>query len=108
MRGGSRIGVSVLCPWWVKTQIADSERNRPEHLREPSQKPAPLAARIDQAVRTALASGMPPAEVAEHTVRAIQEECFYIFTHQAIKGAFRRRFDTLIAEQNPTYDPNFG
>jgi NAD(P)-dependent dehydrogenase (short-subunit alcohol dehydrogenase family) len=106
--GRGRIGVSVLCPWWVKTQIADSERNRPEHLREASRRPAPQDQMLDQAVRAALATGIPPAEVAEHTVRAIQEGRFYIFTHQAIKGAFRRRFDALLAEHNPTYDPKFG
>ncbi|HEX2570827.1 MAG TPA: SDR family NAD(P)-dependent oxidoreductase [Polyangia bacterium] len=106
--GGGPIGVSVLCPWWVKTQIADSERNRPDHLREAARQPGRHERTLDQAVRAALATGLPPAEVAEHTVRAIQERRFYIFTHQAIKAAFRRRFDALLDEKNPTYDPNFG
>ena len=107
-QSGGRIGVSVLCPAWVKTQIADSERNRPEHLREPPRPAAPQEQKLTQAVRAALAAGISPAEVAEHTLRAIQEERFYIFTHPAIKGAFRRRFDALLAEQNPTFDPKFG
>jgi NAD(P)-dependent dehydrogenase (short-subunit alcohol dehydrogenase family) len=106
--GGGRVGVSVLCPGWVKTQLASSERNRPEHLRESSPGSAPQDKTLAQAVRVALAAGIPPAEVAEHTLRAIQEERFYVFTHPALKGAFRRRFDTLIAEQNPTFDPNIG
>ncbi|HLM64031.1 MAG TPA: SDR family NAD(P)-dependent oxidoreductase [Acidimicrobiales bacterium] len=30
--GGDGVGVSVLCPEWVRTRIADSERNRPEDV----------------------------------------------------------------------------
>src|ERR687897_616721 len=29
---GGAVGVSVLCPEWVRTNIADSERNRPEEV----------------------------------------------------------------------------
>ena len=29
---GLDVKVSVLCPGWVNTRIADSERNRPAHL----------------------------------------------------------------------------
>ena len=29
---GAPVGVSVLCPEWVRTHIADSERNRPEEV----------------------------------------------------------------------------
>src|SRR5690606_27659568 len=31
---GAPVGVSVLCPEWVRTQIADSERNRPDGVGE--------------------------------------------------------------------------
>ena len=35
----STLGISVLCPGIVRTNIIDSERNRPEHLRRPFIRP---------------------------------------------------------------------
>ncbi len=54
----------------------------------------------------AVSNGMPPSEVADHVVRAIQGEQFYIFTHPHILGAFKRRADAILAQQNPTFDPS--
>src|SRR4029453_18795380 len=31
---GAAVGVSVLCPEWVRTRIAESERNRPDDVAE--------------------------------------------------------------------------
>src|SRR4029453_11370531 len=43
---GAPVGVSVLCPEWVRTNIADSDRNRPDDVAEIVMPPdAPVEAR---------------------------------------------------------------
>ena len=59
---GSAVGVSCLCPGWVKTAIVDSERNRPEWaapppLEEPTDDP--MAELRRQFVTDTVASGRP-------------------------------------------------
>ena len=72
----TKLGVSVLCPGWVKTQIIQSGRNRPAELENPppTEPPSPeLLAWFQQAVK-AVESGMSPQEVAARTFDAIRED----------------------------------
>ena len=86
---GSDIGVSVLCPGWVRTGITESGRNRPERFGERSNlPPSPMAAMAAEAVRT----GLDPAAVAAQVVDAIRENHLYIFTHPEMRGAVDERF----------------
>jgi short-subunit dehydrogenase len=32
---GSTVGITALCPGWVNTRIAESDRNKPEQLPDP-------------------------------------------------------------------------
>jgi NAD(P)-dependent dehydrogenase (short-subunit alcohol dehydrogenase family) len=81
------IGVSVLCPGVVRTNIFDSGRNRPAELAaESDTASAVLAAGLPEAQRAArinqlLASALDPAVVGDMVVHAIQTGEFYIFTH---------------------------
>src|SRR5436853_173156 len=85
---GSPVGVSVLCPAYVPTGIADSERNRPRELLNPAKSPSKEEAMLKKAV----ASGKLSAdEVARAAVAAVKEERFYVLTHPRIKGAIRAR-----------------
>jgi NAD(P)-dependent dehydrogenase (short-subunit alcohol dehydrogenase family) len=47
---GAKIGVSVLCPAFVNTGIADSERHRPKELAATNPLAAPYASAMKQAV----------------------------------------------------------
>jgi len=96
---GARIGVSVLCP--VNTRIGDSSRNRPEEL--PAAPPVAPAGgpQTQEVIRNMLASGMPPAELAEIVFRSVEEQRFYILTHPEMKGAIRARFDAILEERDP-------
>src|SRR5467141_2772795 len=47
---GSPVGVSLLCPAYVPTGIADSERNRPRELLNPGKKPSKEEALLKKAV----------------------------------------------------------
>src|SRR5436853_4307108 len=74
---GSPVGVSVLCPAYVPTGIADSERNRPADVRT-SQKSSATLAR-EAMLKKAVASGRLSAdEVASAVVDAVKKERFYV------------------------------
>jgi NAD(P)-dependent dehydrogenase (short-subunit alcohol dehydrogenase family) len=97
---GSAIGVSVLCPAYVPTGIADSERNRPPGL-EPTAKGKETLAR-EQMLKKAVASGRVSADdVARAVVQAVKEERFYILTHPRIKGAIQARMEDVLNECAP-------
>jgi NAD(P)-dependent dehydrogenase (short-subunit alcohol dehydrogenase family) len=97
---GSRVGVSVLCPAYVPTGIADSERNRPAGV-EPTVKSAAMLAR-EQMLKKAVASGRLNADdVARAVVQAVKEDRFYILTHPRIKGAIRARMEDILDERAP-------
>lgn len=76
-----KVGVSVLCPGWVRTRILESERNRPETPREAPGEAAPLAAMMRKAAEGAVEKGLDPREVGSIVVDAIKTRRFYILTH---------------------------
>jgi NAD(P)-dependent dehydrogenase (short-subunit alcohol dehydrogenase family) len=97
---GSPVGVSVLCPAYVPTGIADSERNRPPQM-EVSEQSKETAAKAIM-LRKAVASGRLSAhDVAQAVVAAVKEERFYILTHPRIKGAIQARMQDILEERTP-------
>ena len=96
----SRVGVSVLCPAYVPTGIADSERNRPAGV-APTVKTRETLAR-EAMLRKAVSSGRLSADdVARAVVQAVKDERFYILTHPRIKGAIRARMEDILEERAP-------
>jgi len=97
------IGVSVLCPNLVKTQIFNSERNRDDGAElAPSQ-----VATIGPLREAIAASGIPASKVALDVVQAIREDRFWVFTHEITRGAAQQRFRDIREVRNPT-DPYMG
>ncbi len=92
---GSGIGVSVLCPGWVRTGIADSRRNRPDRFGM-----GETATRTDemtQSVAALLAAGLDPDDVGRRVLDAVRAEQRYIFTHPDMRGALEQRFQAILA-----------
>jgi NAD(P)-dependent dehydrogenase (short-subunit alcohol dehydrogenase family) len=97
---GSRVGVSVLCPAYVPTGIADSERNRPPGF--PASPKSSERLEKEAALRKAVAGGKLSADdVARAVVAAVKENRFYVLTHPAIKGAVRARMEDVLEERTP-------
>jgi NAD(P)-dependent dehydrogenase (short-subunit alcohol dehydrogenase family) len=101
----AKLSASVLCPGWVNTQILEAERNRPEEfgpardLSKATPEQQQGRAMIEQFVKT----GFAPEEVAEQVLDAVVNDRFYIIPAQEhIKAAVQRRFDDLLAGNNPT------
>ncbi len=106
---GSQIGTSLLCPAFVPTGIHESERNRPDALR--NAEPPTASQRIAQAsTAKAVTSGrVTAAQVAELTFEAIREKRFYVLSHPKILNSVGLRLEDILALRNPsdpfTYKP---
>jgi short-subunit dehydrogenase len=99
---GAPIGVSVVCPGLIDTNIMRSSRNRPESLAETG-KAGPFAQAFGQALSDRLATGYPPSEVAEQVVAGIREGRFYIVPAQPeVKNNIAVRAHDLLELRNPT------
>jgi NAD(P)-dependent dehydrogenase (short-subunit alcohol dehydrogenase family) len=98
------VKVSVLCPGWVKTNIADSVRNRPDHLQEAE---GELGAQSDS-LRGFLESGMSPDVVASKVFDAVRAEQFWVLTHDDEADfwvdAVNRRLRSIEQRSNPGLD----
>ena len=88
--GPYHIGVSVLCPGVVNTNIFDSDRNRPEDLAgtDASQLLVSGLPAEEQADRLEelRAGALDPAVVGDMVLHAIREDEFYIFTHPELQA----------------------
>jgi len=99
---GAPLGVSVVCPGLINTNIMQSARNRPEGLAETG-KQGPMAQAFGQGLAQRLATGYPPSEVADQVVRGIFESRFYIVPAQPeVKSRIAVRAQDLIDLRNPT------
>jgi NAD(P)-dependent dehydrogenase (short-subunit alcohol dehydrogenase family) len=89
------IGVSVLCPMIVDTQIAWAERNRPETLRNPGTA-RPTLPSPDEVKGFPMVGGVIEASaVAACVVRGIRDNDPYILTHPECRPILRRRAERL-------------
>jgi NAD(P)-dependent dehydrogenase (short-subunit alcohol dehydrogenase family) len=106
---GGKVGVSVLCPAWVRTNIVDSERNRPppsdgRAIRTLSARDRRIHERIQEWTRSTVAAGMAPEEVADHVLAAITENRFWILTHPKTRGAVEDRMRGIVDGRNPEFE----
>lgn len=93
-----KIGVSVLCPGTVATNLHESEKIRPDKftgaindvIQAKRAVSGSLLARV-------LPTGMDPVEVAEKVLRGVQRNDFYILPHPEFKEEFQEEFDEIIA-----------
>lgn len=102
---GAKIGVSVLCPAVVNTRIGESERNRPETMRNTGElgDVGEKMKNMEKVFRAVLANtGMPPADVAAAVVDAIRNDRFYIITHEETRARVRTRMEDILEGRNPT------
>lgn len=88
------IGVSVLCPGFIRTQIVDSGRNLPERFAgklSPAPSAGPVAERI-KFIRDRVAQGIDPLYVGELVREGIENDWPYIFTDNELEPFVEARF----------------
>src|SRR5690242_15630175 len=87
---GSKVGVTVLCPGPINTNIARGARNRPDHMGGPQTRATDEAVLAERLATT----GLDPQIVGERVVDAICTRTFYAFVGavpaEIIKNRHRR------------------
>ncbi len=97
------IGVSVLCPGPVKSNIHQAGRNRPEKFRGSS---GFAEAEAQLARRTVSPLWMEPEAVGERVLRAIRNDELYIITHGEWRDAFDQRTAAIRAAMPSEVNPD--
>ncbi len=101
-----KINVSVLCPGFVNTRIANSERNRPTEFCGPDYEPCldrllrnhpEVEQGVSMFVKT-LEQGTSPDQAGDVVFEAIKNEIFYIFTDTGLiwKRFIKARLDGIL------------
>jgi short-subunit dehydrogenase len=85
------IGVSVLCPGLVATNIVQSARNRP--LGGAASVSEELVAKF----RAIMAAAMDPYECGEKALLGVMRNDMYILTHPEFEQGIRDRADAIVA-----------
>ena len=84
------IGVSVLCPGMVRSNLANtSARNRPARFGGPLEEPKNAGAELEM---------MPAEECGRITVRAVAEGRFLIVTHPESRPLVEARYAAFLAD----------
>ena len=95
------IGVSVLCPGFIRTKIMDSARNVPDRFkgaRDTTGESANLDhSEFAQMAREAIAHGIDPLYVGELVREGIEGNWPYIFTDNEFEPAIMERFANVKA-----------
>jgi NAD(P)-dependent dehydrogenase (short-subunit alcohol dehydrogenase family) len=92
------VGVSVLCPGFVRTRIGESGRNRPQRYGPAvAPEPASAGATLTAHIVEQLAAGLDPAEVAARVLAAIRDDELYVFTHPEMRWEVDDRFAAIAA-----------
>ncbi len=82
------IGVSALCPGFVKTELLESARNRPPALgaSEPQ---------LDF-LKPGVHSGADPVAIGERVLRGVRDNQTWIFTHPEMRPLLEARFRAVL------------
>lgn len=108
---GADIGVSVLCPGLVMTNIFESQRNRPEPLADDDGGSGGLSALMEgvgepgatEAAADAFGQILSPDEVGAAVVDAVRGNRFYILTHpERTEALVRTRCDDIVDARHPS------
>jgi NAD(P)-dependent dehydrogenase (short-subunit alcohol dehydrogenase family) len=101
----ANVGVSVLCPGFVKTNISSSQRNRPSELADTADNAQ--AKKFEEVLDQLVASGVSAEHVVDEVIRAIKEPRFYILTHPEMKPQIEYRMQQILEQKQPGIDPLF-
>jgi len=99
----ANVGVSVVCPGFVKTRIMSSERNRSDAYLEGAPARVPSEAH-EEAIWAKLAgsfSVIEPEQVAERVFEAVRDRQLYVLTHPEMSPAITARVERVVGERNP-------
>jgi NAD(P)-dependent dehydrogenase (short-subunit alcohol dehydrogenase family) len=102
-RAGHNIGVSVLCPGFVNTNIYDSGRNRQAEYGQPNVAPSPDGEQRRAMLEAMRNTMLQPAEIGELVFEAVRTRNLYIVPTggDALESAVRARLENVVERKNP-------
>lgn len=92
---GRKIGVSVYCPGPVQSNIADSERSRPQSLANTGYGAEDAA--VGAPPPDVMQHAMSPVEAGRHVLRGIRDNALYIFSHPEFREVMAARHAAIMA-----------
>ncbi len=98
----AKLGVSVLCPAFVTSDLGNAARNRPQELENPvevqqeTEQPSLL-----QKIQKGNWNTLSPEQCAELVFKCIREGTFYILTDPLIDTLMKQRIDNILKRQSP-------
>ena len=96
----AKIGVSVLCPAFVQTNLHEADRNRPAGG-EDEGLPAQARAAIKEAVTAMVTGGKPASEIADAVLAAMREQRLYVITHPEVLPVLEKRMQRILSAGKP-------
>jgi NAD(P)-dependent dehydrogenase (short-subunit alcohol dehydrogenase family) len=99
---GAPIGVSLLCPGFVRSNILESPKHRPSRFPE-SRAVDRLAAQVDLEARfrAGLENGTDPAEIAAAVLAAVRGDQFWVLPHPQYDDRIRDRVVRALERGGP-------
>jgi NAD(P)-dependent dehydrogenase (short-subunit alcohol dehydrogenase family) len=101
------IGVSLLCPAGVNTNIHEAVLTRPAKYASTGYY-GPDPERFKQ-LKSVIVGGMDPVDLARHVLRAVKEDRFWVLPYPEVKEGLLRTHQAIIdaiarAEDDPDYE----
>lgn len=102
-RAGHSIGVSVLCPGFVNTNIYDSGRNRQSEYGEAGMAPAPESEQRMAMLNAMRPTMMQPGDIASLVFEAVRTKNLYIVPtgSDTLEQAIKSRLENVVERRNP-------
>lgn len=97
------VGVTVVCPGWVRTGINRSERNRPVASDATDADALAGDAGLRSVIDGLIATGLEPDEVAGRVLDAVLAGRFSVLTHDDWSVGVTRRAERLVAGDQPEF-----
>ena len=95
------VGVSVLCPTWVRTRIVDGARNwLPRFGTAPERSDEEQA--LHELATAALADGADPASIATAVIDAVRSRRFWVIPDPAVLDEVQQRAEGARDGRNPS------
>lgn len=102
MRGsGSPVGVSVLCPAFVKTNLMVGQQWQDRLGPKPPASTNPVGQMIETMLNEGVENGVDPDGIAAQVVDAVTTNRFWILTHPEARQAPVERMQRAAAQENP-------
>lgn len=94
------IGVSVLCPGWVRTNILEADRNWPDSLGELPEE-TPTSKVMTSHVARAIDEATTPAAVADHVFDAVATGRYWVIPHDDFFEMAVARWERMAQQLDP-------